>query len=68
MQRSPSIVILNTHSRTLDNKQFCDIFVTVPSRKMQRSRSPIIILNIHIRASSQVLFDDFDISVHGGFP
>ena len=61
-------MILNTHSRTLDNKQFCDILMTVPSRKMQRSRSPIIIFNIHIRASSQVLCDGFYVSVHGGFP
>ena len=68
MQGSPSIVILGIHSRTLDDKQFRDILMTVPSRKMQRSRSPIIIFNIHIRASIQVLFNCFNVSPHGSFP
>jgi hypothetical protein len=31
---------------------------------MQRSQ-PILILRIHIRASSQVLFDGFDVSFSG---
>jgi len=68
MQGSPSIVILGIHSRTLDDKQFRDILMTVPSRKMQRSRSPIIIFNIHIRAGIQVLFNCFNVSPHGSFP
>ena len=47
--------------KTVGKKQFGDFLVTAISRPSQRSLS-IHILRIHIRASSQVLFDGFDVS------
>gem|GEM_PF-3361435 len=53
------------HTRTVCDEEFGDFFVTIDSCIMQRSRS-IPSLRIHIRASSQVLFDSFDVPVFGG--
>ena len=52
------------HFRTVGEEEFGDFFVTIDSCIMQRSRSIPSFL-IHIRASSQVLFDCFDVPFFG---
>ena len=37
--------------------------MALTSRKMQRSKSKPIILRIHIHATSQVLFDSYNVSI-----
>ena len=61
IQRCAAIFHLNIHIFTFGDQQFDDFFVTSFSRIMQRSE-PSIIFHIHIRTSSQVLLDGFDIS------
>jgi len=52
------------HTRTIGDEKFGDFLVTIDSCIVQRSR-PIRSLRIHIRASSQVLFDCLDVSFFG---
>ena len=68
MQRSLPFKILRIHICTFGDENFNDFRVTFPSlsRKMQRSHS-MLFLHIHIRASSQVLFDCFDVSSRRSF-
>ena len=54
--------------RTICNQKFDDLLVAKSSRKMYRSPSTIYIRFIHIRASSQVLFNRFDVPISGSFP
>jgi hypothetical protein len=56
-----SIIILRVHICTFGDEKLGDFLVTLMSRPMQRSQSTII-LRIHIRAISQVLFNCFNIS------
>ena len=65
MQRSHSTITLRIDLRTIGEKQFGDFLVTFTSRHKQRSPLKRIILRIHIRASSDVLFDGFDVSFSG---
>ena len=52
------------HICTIGDEKFGDFRVTIDSCIVQRSR-PIRSLRIHIRASSQVLFDCFDVPFFG---
>ena len=61
MQRSPSNLLLRVYIRPFVEKQLDDFLETVIGRTMQRSQSSIWTLRIHIRASSQMLFDGFDV-------
>ena len=56
---------LRIHIRASGDKQFGDFLVTIPSRRMQRSRPHHIPHRIHIPASIQVLLDGFYVSVCG---
>ncbi len=63
MQRSLSNNILRIHIRTFCDKQFSNLRLTKTSRPKQRSLSPGFC--IHIRSSSDVLFNGFDVSFPG---
>ena len=56
---------LRIRIRNFGDQQFDDFFVTKRSRKMQRSPSQQTTHSIHIRSSSDVLFDGFDVSSFG---
>ncbi len=65
MQWGNSILcLLCIRIRTFGNKQIGDILVS-PSNCLMQRRPSILIHRIHIRASSDVLFNGFDISAKG---
>ena len=61
LQRSLSFKILRIHICTFGDENFNDFRVTFPSRSSEIQRS-LFMLILHICASSQVLFDYFDVS------
>ena len=61
MQRTESSNILGVNICTFGDEQFDNFTITFISDPMQRSHT--FVLRIHIRSSSQVLFDGFDISI-----
>ena len=63
IQRCAAIIILCIHIRTSGNKQFGDFLVAAKSRLLQRSVSKQTTHSINIRASIQVLFNCFNVSI-----
>ena len=64
MQRGHTIISLLIQISTFGNKQFDNFLVTFTNRIMQRSHS-IFTFRTQIRASSQLLFDGFDVCSFG---
>ena len=60
IQRCAPALALRIHIRAIGDKQFDYFLATSKSRFMQRSPS-INVFRIHIRATSQVLFDGSDV-------
>ena len=55
-------MIIRIHIRTCGDEQFGDFLVTLLKPPYTQRSHPEHTLRIHIRASSQVLFDGFDVS------